>query len=109
MLSLGMNMRISSLRQETTGMSAKNAKLFETVDIQKPYGRTKGLRFSSTTAQVRSRRLEKGEQIINLRSNSISGEKAKSAFRKAAQAWRDNTCIDIYEDTCGNLTVPHAS
>ncbi|VDP09157.1 unnamed protein product [Heligmosomoides polygyrus] len=50
----------------------------------------------------------KNKRVAFFFDNSTS-EKAKSAFRKAAQAWRDNTCIDIYEDTCGNLTVPHAS
>lgn len=76
----GMNMRISSLRQETTGMSAKNAKLF------------RDSRYPKT--------VWKNKRVAFFFDNSTS-EKAKSAFRKAAQAWRDNTCIDIYEDTCG--------
>uniref|UniRef100_A0A183G160 Metalloendopeptidase n=1 Tax=Heligmosomoides polygyrus TaxID=6339 RepID=A0A183G160_HELPZ len=30
-----------------------------------------------------------------------TSERVKTVFRKGAKLWRDNTCIDIYEDTCG--------
>ncbi|VDO85769.1 unnamed protein product [Heligmosomoides polygyrus] len=29
-----------------------------------------------------------------------ASERVRRVFKKGAQVWRDNTCIDIYEDTC---------
>uniref|UniRef100_A0A183FXW7 Astacin n=1 Tax=Heligmosomoides polygyrus TaxID=6339 RepID=A0A183FXW7_HELPZ len=31
--------------------------------------------------------------------------RVKTVFRKAAKLWRDNTCIDIFEDTCGDSEI----
>ncbi|VDO90291.1 unnamed protein product [Heligmosomoides polygyrus] len=69
------------MKSTALAAAALDDKLFATNDIRTQYG-------EMTELRIRPK-------------NSILGEKVKTVFRKGAKLWRDNTCIDIYEDTCG--------
>ncbi|VDP01444.1 unnamed protein product [Heligmosomoides polygyrus] len=54
-------------------------------------------------AKVAGRALKSKNKVKAV--DSILGERVKTVFRKGAKLWRDNTCIDIYEDTCGDSEI----
>lgn len=60
-------------------------------------------RYRSKRQAIRDRRRMWGNNRVAFFFDDTASLNVRRAFRNGAKAWRDNTCVDIYEDNCGGV------